>query len=102
MYTLYFLLSGKDDSLNRGDLGMTAAVVLRLVEPICGLGHHMYMDNLYTSPALFRELRFRGLEICCTLQLRLNRRGIPLEAKGKLEKGGKKRLKCFGSLFNYS
>ena len=85
MYTLYFLLTGKDDSLSRGDLGMTAAVVLRLVEPICGLGHHMYMDNLYTSPVLFRELRFRGFEVCGTL--RLNRREIPLEAKGKLEKG---------------
>ena len=29
---------------------MMAAVVLRLVEPICGLRHHMYTDNLYTSP----------------------------------------------------
>ena len=64
---------------------MTTAVVLRLVEPICGLGHHMYTDNLYTSPALFAELHSRGFGACGTL--RLNRRGIPPEVKGRLEKG---------------
>lgn len=86
-YTQSSSITGKDDSLG-GELGMTAAVVLRLVEPICGLGHHMYMDNLYTSPALFSELCSRGFGACGTL--RLNRRGIPPEAKGKLEKGGKR------------
>lgn len=64
---------------------MTAAVVLRLLEPICGRGHHVYTDNLYTSPKLFAELRFRGFGACGTL--RLNRRGIPPEAKRSLEKG---------------
>ena len=75
--------TGKDDSLD-GELGMTAAVVLRLVEPICGLGHHIYVDNLYTSPALFTRLHSQGFEACGTL--RLNRRGIPPEAKGRGEK----------------
>ena len=58
---------------------MTTAVVLRLVEPICGRGHHLYTDNYYTSPLLFAELRSRGFGACGTL--RLNRRGIPSEAK---------------------
>ena len=64
---------------------MTAAVVLRLVEPISGLGHHIYMDNFYTSPALFLRLRSLGFEACGTL--RLTRRGVPPEAKSRLEKG---------------
>ena len=81
---MYYLHVGKDDSLD-GTLGMTAAVVLRLVEPICGLGHHIYMDNLYTSPALFTALQSHGFGACGTL--RLNRRGIPPEAKGTLRKG---------------
>ena len=64
---------------------MTAAVVLRLVEPISGLGHHIYMDNYYTSPALFSRLRSLGFGACGTL--RLTRRGVPAEAKSRLEKG---------------
>ena len=64
---------------------MTAAVVLRLVEPISGLGHHIYMDNFYTSPALFSWLRSLGIGACGSL--RLIRRGVPPEAKSRLEKG---------------
>lgn len=64
---------------------MTAAVVLHLVESISGRGHHIYMDNLYTSPALFSRLRSLGFGACGTL--RLNRRGVPSEAKARLEKG---------------
>ena len=64
---------------------MTAGVVLQLVESLCGLGHHVYMDNLYSSPALFSELRLKGFEVCGTL--RVNRRGVPPEAKAGLKKG---------------
>ena len=64
---------------------MTAGVVLRLLAPICGRGHHLYTDNLYTSPGLFTELHVRGLEACGTL--RLNRRGIPPEVKASMQKG---------------
>lgn len=67
---------------------MTASVVLRLIEPICGLGHHLYVDNLYTSPTLFSELHIRGFEACGTL--RVNRRGVPPEAKSGLKKGEKR------------
>ena len=87
MHTLLNSCTAYTYVMHGGELGMTAAVVLRLVEPICGRGHHMYMDNLYTSPALFSELRSRGFGTCGTL--RLNRCGIPIEAKGKLENGGK-------------
>lgn len=83
------LHTGKDDSLG-GDLGMTSAVVLRLVEPIGGRGHHLYMDNLYTSPELFTELHSQAFGACGTL--RLNRRGVPPEAKQSLKKGEKRAI----------
>lgn len=88
-------IAGKDDSLG-GELGMTAAVVLKLVEPICGLGHHIYMDNFYSSPRLFTELRSRGFGVCGTL--RLNRRGVPPEAKGTLAKGGRRLISVDDSM----
>ena len=62
---------------------MTSAVVLRLVGQIQGRGHHLYMDNFYTSPLLFSELRERGS--CGTL--RLNHRGVPPEVKALMRKG---------------
>ena len=73
---------GKDDSLE-SELGVTAGVVLRLLEPICGQGHYLYTHNLYTSPALFAELHAHGFEACGTQ--RLNWRGVPLEAKSTLQ-----------------
>ena len=79
--------TGKDDTLD-STLGMTAGVVLRLAEPIRGLGHHLYTDNLYTSPELYTELHHRGFEACGTL--RLTRRGVPPEAKVTLKKGEKR------------
>ena len=66
-------------------MGTTAGIVLRLIEPVSGRGHHLYTDNLYTSPALYSELHRLGFEACGTL--RLNRRGVPPEAKSALSKG---------------
>ena len=61
------------------------------MEPISGLGHRVYTDNLYTSPGLFTELRLRGFQACGTL--RLDRRGTPSEAKERFPKGEKRTLK---------
>lgn len=63
---------------------------MRLVDPICGRGHHLYTDNLYTSPGLFAELRVQGFGACGTL--RLNRRGVPPEVKKSLKKGEKRAI----------
>ena len=67
--------------------GMTFGVVADLARPIYGRGHHLYVDNYFSSPALFEELARNGVGACGTL--RLNRNGIPKEAaKAKPAKGG--------------
>ena len=43
------------------------------------------MDNYYTSPALFQDLRRLGFGDCGTV--RINRRGLPQAMKSKLQKG---------------
>ena len=48
---------GKDASLNTDDVGVTHAVVLKLLEHLENHGHHIYMDNYYSSPALFQNFR---------------------------------------------
>ena len=59
---------GKDDSLGTADVTMTQAVVMRLVDPIKGRGHHVYMDNYYTSPQFFSDLRDNGFGACGTVR----------------------------------
>ena len=64
---------------------MTHAVVLKLLEGLENHGHHIYMDNYYTSPSLFQNLRHPGFGACGTV--RTNRRGVPDEIKANLQKG---------------
>ncbi len=77
--------AGKDDSLGVAEAGMTHAVVMRLVDPIRNRGHHVYMDNYYTSPTLFNDLRLDVFGACGTL--RVNRRGVPASVQQKVKKG---------------
>ncbi len=60
---------------------------MRVTESLRGKGHHLYMDNFYTSPALFRSLKRVGICSCGTL--RCNRRGVPpvIKKKRKMKKG---------------
>ena len=83
--SVYNLLVGKDDSLDTSTVGMTHAVVVKLLEGLEGRGHHVYTDNFYTSPALFGDLRRLGFGACGTV--RINRRGVPPEMKAPLKKG---------------
>ena len=39
------------------EVGLTHRVVTNLLEPVCERGHHVYMNNYFTSPALFDELK---------------------------------------------
>ena len=64
---------------------MTHTVVLKLLEGLENRGHHVYMDNYYSSPSLFQHLRRLGFGACGTVST--NRRGVPEEIKAKLQKG---------------
>ena len=52
---------------------------MRLLEGYERNDHHVYMDNYYTSPALFLEMAQNGFEACGTA--RVNRQGMPEEWK---------------------
>ena len=60
--------AGKDETLDTADRRMTHAVVMRLVDPVKERGHHVYLDNYYTSPALFADLNCRGFGACGTVR----------------------------------
>ena len=68
-----------------GDGSYFHAVVLSLLEGLEGRGHHVYMDNYYTAPALFAELCDLGFGTCGTL--RVNHCGLPPQIKVTLAKG---------------
>ena len=59
----------------------TTRIVLGLLESseLLDKGHHVYMDNYYTSPELFSELYYRETYACGTV--RTNRKGIPITVK---------------------
>ncbi|XP_033111785.1 piggyBac transposable element-derived protein 4-like, partial [Anneissia japonica] len=55
--------------------GATQRTVMKVCEPITGKKHHVYMDNYFSSPALFSSLEGVSLGACGTL--RTNRVGVP-------------------------
>ena len=75
---------------------MTHAVVMKLVDPIKGRGHHVYMDNYYTSPQLFSNLHDNGFGACGTV--RINRRGLPAALKENVRKGEMKVIQMDNSM----
>ena len=75
---------------------MMHAVVMRLVDPIKGRGHHVYMDNYYTSPQLFSDLHDNGFGACGTV--RINHRGLPAALKENVRKGEMKVIQMDNSM----
>ena len=61
------LFKGKDNPLDLNGRSHSHAVVLALVEKLQGRRHHVYMDNFYSSPDLFTELREQGFGACGTV-----------------------------------
>ena len=71
------------------DCNQTARVVIGLLGKarLLDKGHHVYMDNYYSSPCLFEELHFRSTFACGTY--RSNRKYWPKAVtKPKLKKKG--------------
>ena len=59
---------------------------MRLMNPYLNKGHKLFVDNYYTSPILFHDLRKLGTGGCG--MLRANRKGVPDDIKSvKLKKG---------------
>ena len=69
------LYTGKEEGSDPKP-GLSHRVVLELVDDnrLQHKGYCVYMDNFYTSHALFRDLESRGIGACGTV--RLNRKGI--------------------------
>lgn len=79
------LYVGKDDEVNTTD-GLAYGVVMKLINGLLCKGYHLYCDNFYSSPTLFRQLYSMGTGACGTV--RIDRRGLPLDfQKTKLRKG---------------
>ena len=80
--------TGKGSNSSEGTLG--SRVVLMLSDHLKHKNHHMYCDNFFTSPSLFKELLERGTYACGTA--RQNSKGFPSDLKvyGKGKKAGAK------------
>ena len=57
------------------DLGVTGFVVMSLLERSLNKGHSLFIDNYYSSPALFEYLHRYKTGACGTVKK--NRRGLP-------------------------
>lgn len=72
--------SGNQDNVDTIDPTATSItqLVVRLLAKgnLLDVGHHLYMDNYYTSPELLEELHFRDTYACGTV--RKGRKGLPL------------------------
>ena len=65
----------------RPEQGLAARVVRDLTGTLEGDNHEVYMDNFFSSVALFEE-RLQKSVLCCGT-LRTNRKGCPEVLKGK-------------------
>ncbi|CAK9796635.1 PiggyBac transposable element-derived protein 4 [Anthophora quadrimaculata] len=69
---------------NTPEIGKTGNIVLMLLKPYLGKGHTLYVDNFYSSPALFNLLHTNATNACGTVKQR--RKGMPILNK-KLNTG---------------
>ena len=79
VYRLRLYFGKETDIMQNSSLAQRTRVVLTLVEPLQGVGHHIITDRFYSSPELAKELEQRGLILTGTIQV--NRRGMPLAVK---------------------
>lgn len=67
------------------NLGISGSVVKTMMNDYLGKGHTLYVDNWYTSPALFDFLMQHNTNACGTA--RLNRKMMPKFQNKKMKKG---------------
>ena len=71
------LYTGKTD--RPAGTSLVHDVVVKITRPIVNLGHVIFMDNFFSSPALYSTLADEQTGACGTL--RINRRGVPQRVK---------------------
>lgn len=76
------IYTGKEGDEVQRDLGREA--VMSVMEPYLDKGYYVFMDNYYTSFALYEELEERSTLACGTV--RSNRLGLSKEICGPKEK----------------
>ena len=59
---------------------------MRLLGSLKKAGHHIHMDNYYTRPSLFVDMKMKGLGVCGTALV--DRKDMPLEWKSKAKGKG--------------
>jgi hypothetical protein len=57
------------------DTNKTAATMIKLMEPLLGRGHTLWMDNFYNSPELAHFLNSKKTN--CVGTLHVNRKSVP-------------------------
>ena len=67
------IYTGKND--RTPETGLSHRVILDLAEPYFNKGHRLFMDNFYSSPALYQELYGKKTLACGTV--RQDRKGMP-------------------------
>src|SRR5215469_5043098 len=75
---------GKQRLLATQEISATHGTVLELVRRVEGLGHKLYMDSYFSSPALFDDLFERKINCCGTV--RSDRRGMPKDISSRAMK----------------
>ncbi|XP_008434350.1 piggyBac transposable element-derived protein 4-like [Poecilia reticulata] len=79
----YFIYEGKADP--NGGKGLTHDAVQKLLNTkVLGTGYKLYVDNFYTSPALFTDLLEKRIWACGAIKA--NRNGFPKTTGNALDK----------------
>ena len=88
-YLLNFeVYTGKEQNPQQERGGLGATVTHTLLKGYENKGHHVYMDNYFSSIPLFEDLRDKGIGACATVKT--NKKYLPKEmrnSKLKLKKG---------------
>ena len=72
---------GKQRQHATAQITATHGTVLQVIRRVEGLGHKIFMDSHFTSPALFDDLFQRKINACGTV--RQDRRGMPRDIRRK-------------------